>query len=152
MRQIAILRGATILIAAFALTACVATYRNHGYAPTDQELQDIIVGVDTRASVEDTIGRPSTSGVLTESAFYYLGDRRRQFAYQAPRVIDRQLVAISFDSNDLVSNIERFTLEDGRVVPISRRVTDSSVENTAFLRQLLGNLGRFDAGRLLGGG
>jgi len=128
----------------------VATFRNHGYAPTDEELQEIIVGVDTRATVEDLIGRPSTAGVLTESAFYYLSDRRRHFAYREPEVIDRQLVAVSFDADGVVANIERFTLRDGRVVPLSRRVTDSSVEDSTFLRQLLGNLGRFNPGAVLG--
>ena len=134
-----------------ALSACSATYRNHGYAPTDDDLAQVIVGVDTRATVEETVGRPSTSGVLTDSASYYLSDRRRFFAYREPEVIDRQLVAISFDGDGVVSNFERFTLDDGRVVPLSRRVTDDAVRDTTFLRQLLGNLGRFDAGRLLGG-
>ena len=141
-----------VLGLAIVLSGCVAQYRNHGYAPTDGDLDQILVGLDTRASVEEVIGRPSTSGVLTDSAYYYLSSRVRHFAYQTPKTIDRQLVAISFDSDGVVSNVERFTLQDGRVVPLSRRVTESSVQDTAFLRQLLGNIGRFDAGRLITGG
>ena len=145
-------RVVTGLTLAVALSACTAQFRNHGYAPTDAELQEIIVGVDTRATVEDVIGRPSTSGVLTGSAYYYLSDRRRSYAFFTPEVIDRQLVAVSFDSEGIVSNIERFTLQDGRVVPLSRRVTDSSVQNTTFLRQLLGNIGNFNPGQFFGDG
>ncbi|MEM1238032.1 MAG: outer membrane protein assembly factor BamE [Pseudomonadota bacterium] len=141
-----------MLSVAVALGACSPTFRNHGYAPTEEELLEIIVGVDTRATVEDVIGQPSTAGVLTDGAYYYLADRRRQFAYQEPQVIERQLVAVRFDAEGVVSNIERFTLEDGRVVPLSRRVTDSAVQDTAFIRQLLGNVGNFDASGLLGGG
>mgnify|MGYP001794569299 CR=1 FL=1 len=152
MKQGTVWRAGLAAVLAIAVSACAPTFRNHGYAPTDAELQEIIVGVDTRASVEDTIGRPSTSGVLTESAFYYLADRRRHFAFRAPEVVDRQLVAVSFDRAGVVANIERFTLEDGRVVPLSRRVTDSTVQDNTFLRQLLGNIGRFDPGRVLGGG
>ncbi|MEM6479491.1 MAG: outer membrane protein assembly factor BamE [Pseudomonadota bacterium] len=137
--------------AALALSGCAATYRNHGYAPSDDDLAQIIVGVDTRASVEDTIGRPTTAGVLTQGAYYYLADRRRHFAFFEPEVIDRQLVAVSFDPVGVVSNIERFTLQDGRVVPLSRRVTDSSVQDASLLRQLMGNLGRFNPAGLLAG-
>ncbi|MEL6608200.1 MAG: outer membrane protein assembly factor BamE [Pseudomonadota bacterium] len=137
-------------VLAVTVAGCAATYRNHGYAPTDDELSAVIVGVDTRASVEEVIGRPSTEGVQTDSAYYYLSSRRRHFGPQEPRVIDRQLVAISFDGQGVVSNVERFTLEDGRVVPLSRRVTDDNVQNTTFLRQLLGNLGRFDPGAAFG--
>ena len=144
-------RAVTGITLAVALSACTTQFRNHGYAPSDAELQEIIVGVDTRATVEDVIGRPSTSGVLTGSAYYYLSDRRSSFAFFEPEVVDRQLVAVSFDDDGVVRNIERFTLRDGRVVPLSRRVTDSSVENSTFLRQLLGNIGNFNPGQFLGG-
>ncbi|MEM1374074.1 MAG: outer membrane protein assembly factor BamE [Pseudomonadota bacterium] len=150
VRTVSRVLGALTLIAS--LSACTAQFRNHGYAPSDDELSNVIVGVDTRASVEDAIGRPSTSGVLSDSAFYYLSDRRRSFAFLEPQVIDRQLVAISFDGEGFVRNVERFTLQDGRVVPLSRRVTDSSVQNSTFLRQLLGNIGNFNAGALVGEG
>lgn len=146
-----IIRAVVLIGLPLLIAGCSATFRNHGYAPTDAELQEIIVGVDSRATVEDVIGRPSTSGVLTDRAFYYLSDRRRNFAFFTPEVIDRQLVAVSFDDDGIVANIERFTLEDGRVVPLSRRVTDSAVQNTTFLRQLLGNIGRFDPGSVFGG-
>ena len=66
-----------------------------------------------------------------------------------PEVIEREVLAISFDKNSKVTNIERFGLQDGQVVPLSRRVTSSSVENKGFLRQLLGNLGRFSAADFL---
>jgi len=67
-----------------------------------------------------------------------------------PREIDRQLVAISFDTRGVVQNVERFTLEDGRVVAISRRVTDSNIKGISFIRQLLGNIGNIRAGDILG--
>lgn len=132
------------------LTACSSIYRNHGYAPTDDELAFLVVGVDTRATVEETVGRPSATGVLNESGWYYVASRWRHFAYRAPEVIDRQVVAISFVGEEgTIANIERFTLEDGQVVPLSRRVTDSGVQGTSFLRQLLGNIGNFDPTQLL---
>jgi len=42
----------------------------------------------------------------------------------------------------VVSNVELFTLEDGQVVVLSRRVTGTSIQNVSFIRQLLGNVGR----------
>lgn len=125
------------------LMACTPQFRNHGYAPSDEDLSEIIVGVDTKDTVADVIGAPSSSGVLRESGYYYVSQRIRTFAYQEPRIIDRQVVAISFDKSGVVQNIERFTLEDGNVVALSRRVTTSNVQGISFLRQLLGNLGRF---------
>lgn len=140
---------AVALIAVFLLTSCTSQFRNHGYAPTDDELAEIVVGIDTRDTVEDVVGTPSTAGVLNESGFYYVSSRMRHWAYRAPEVVDRQVVAVSFDSAGVVTNIERFTLEDGQVVPLSRRITDTAVANTGFLRQLLGNIGGFNPGTFL---
>jgi len=58
-------------------------------------------------------------------------------------------VAITFDQRGVVRGIERYGLEDGRTIPLQRRVTSSSVEDKTFLRQLLGNLGRFNPGNVL---
>ena len=145
----ALMRGTAALTAAFALSACATTVRNHGYVPSEEDLAEIIVGVDTRDSVAETVGTPSASGVLDDGGYYYV---RSQISYQGlrePRVIDRELVAISFTDTGVVENIERFGLQDGRPVQLTRRVTSSSVRDQSFLRQLLGNLGRFNPGQFL---
>jgi outer membrane protein assembly factor BamE (lipoprotein component of BamABCDE complex) len=141
----------TTLIAAtvFSFAACSEQFRNHGYAPTDGDLAEVAVGVDTRDSVIERFGPPTTGGMRTDSGIYYVESQFRLYAYQAPSEVDREVVAISTDSDGVVSNIERFTLEDGQVVALSRRVTDSNIEGVSFLRQLLGNLGNVDAESLL---
>lgn len=140
-----IIKGAVLALSVAALGACAAQYRNHGYIPTEEDLQEVVVGVDTRASVAETVGAPSAGGVLNESGYYYVRTRVRHFAYQAPKVIDRQLVAISFNGRGVVTNVERFTLEDGNVVPLSRRITTTGIGDVSFLRQLMSNIGRFSA-------
>ncbi len=133
-----------------AVGACSATYQNHGYVPSDSELEEIIVGIDTRETVGETIGRPTSFGVLESGGWYYTQSRWRHYAFKAPKVVDRQLLAITYTDAGIVENIERFTLEDGRVVPLSRRVTDSNIKGITFLRQLLGNIGNLQPGQLLG--
>jgi outer membrane protein assembly factor BamE (lipoprotein component of BamABCDE complex) len=133
------------------LAGCQSLYRNHGWAPTDEDLSAIAVGTDTRETVAQAIGAPGTSGILADSGWYYVQSRYEHYAYRAPKEIDRQVVAISFDDSGVVSNVERFGLEDGQVVALSRRVTDENTRGVGFLRQLFGNLGRLDASQLLGG-
>ena len=138
------------LVLGSALAACAPQYINHGYIPPAEDLDQIVVGVDTRASVEETIGTPSTAGVVNESGFYYVRSRKRTIGALAPKVIERQVLAISFNDSGVVTNIESFGLERGQVVPLTRRVTTSGVSNSGFLRQLLGNLGRFNPAGLAG--
>lgn len=139
---------ATVVVGSVA--ACAPQYKNHGYIPPEDELEQITVGVDTRASVEEAIGIPSTAGVVNESGFYYVRSRKRIFGALAPKEVERRVLAISFDSAGVVSNIETFGLERGQVVPLARRVTSSGVRDNGFIRQLLGNLGRFNPAGLAG--
>lgn len=134
-----------------ALAACSAIYRNHGYMPPEEDLEAILVGVDTRDTVASAVGRPGVSGILDASGWYYVRSRYRHFAYQAPEEIDREVLAITFDEQGVVRNIERFGLEQGRVVRLSRRVTTPNTQGVGFLRQAFGNLGRIDIGEALGG-
>lgn len=126
------------------ISACSATYRNHGYMPTETDVEVLQVGVDTRETVAEAIGQPGTAGLLTGSGWYYVQSRFKHFTYNAPEEIDRQVLAVSFNDAGTVSNIERFGLEDGRVVVLSRRVTASNIKGVSFLRQLFGSFGRIN--------
>lgn len=143
------LRVLAALFFATILAGCTASYRNHGYVPSEEELAQIAVGIDTRDTVAEVVGPPTASGVLNTSGFYYIESRVRHFAYRRPEVIEREVLAITFDGNGVVRNIERFGLEAGKVVTLQRRVTDNGAEGNTFLRQLLANLGNFSAGQFL---
>jgi outer membrane protein assembly factor BamE (lipoprotein component of BamABCDE complex) len=128
-RQGSGIKRAVILVCLLALAACTTIYRNHGYVPREEDLAKVVVG--------------------ESRAWYYVGSRFRYYAGRAPKEVDRQVVAISFDDKGVVENVERFGLEKGEVVVISRRVTDSNIKGVGFLRQLLGNIGNFNAGQFL---
>lgn len=144
------LKTISVILSIIFLTACSANYRYHGFAPSEEELKEVVVGVDTRETVSEIIGQPSSSGVLDDGGWYYVSSKFRHYAYQAPKAVERQLVAISFDKEDVVQNIERFGLEDGRVITLSRRVTDLPVKGPGIIEQLLGNLGNFDLTQITG--
>ena len=139
-------RGLCLALGLAVIAACAPIEDHHGYAPTDEQLSAIVVGKDTRESVAAAIGTPSSSGMLKESGYYYVSQQIETFAFRAPKVVEREVVAVSFDQNGVVSNIERFGLKDGNIVALSRRVTSTNVEGLNFLQQLFGNVGSLDIG------
>jgi outer membrane protein assembly factor BamE (lipoprotein component of BamABCDE complex) len=144
VRQLFLILGLSVLMA-----ACSATYSNHGYVPPEDILTQINVG-DSRETVQELAGAPGAGGVLRDEAWFYTQYRVRNFTYNAPQVIERDIVAISFSEAGRVTNIERFGLEDGQIVQLSRRVTESSVQEVGFLRQILSNFGRINLGDTFG--
>ncbi|MGC3936749.1 outer membrane protein assembly factor BamE [Roseobacter sp. EG26] len=139
-------RWGVVVLVCLALSACSGRFRDHGYVPPPEDLEQIVVGIDTRASVEETLGSAASGSVINDSSMYFVRSRVRTFAMLEPEVVERKVVAITFDDGGVVSNIETFGLERGQVVPLARRVTDSGVRDKTFLRQLIGNIGRFTPG------
>jgi outer membrane protein assembly factor BamE (lipoprotein component of BamABCDE complex) len=133
---------------ALSLAACAATFDNHGYVPPPEQLAAVDIG-DSREAVTEAIGTPGAAGVMRDEAWFYTAYRMRNYAYRAPEVIERQIIAISFDGAGRVSNVEEFGLEDGNIVQLSRRVTTSSVREVSFLGQILSNFGRINLGDAL---
>ncbi len=144
------IRARQILIGALfaVLAACSASFTNHGYVPSEDDLSVLKVGRSDREAVAEAVGQPLSVGVLKDSDWYYISSRVKHYTYNADEVISREMVAISFDKRGLVSNIERYSLADGRVVALNRRVTTTGIKDMTFFRQLLSNIGRFDASTL----
>ncbi len=141
-------RGLMLVLVA-GVAACSPVYRNHGYVPSAEDLALVEVGKDTRETVGQKIGRPTTSGLLNDTGWFYVQSRYKNFGPRAPQEIDRQVLAVTFTEAGVVENIARYGLEDGRVVQISRRVTESNVKGLSVIQQILGSFGRLDAGSLL---
>lgn len=136
--------GLVVLICG--LAACTSIYRKHGYIPAQEDLDNVIVGVDTVDTVEAAVGRPSGQGLLKDGDWFFVESRWKHRGYSEPKEIERQVVAIRFDDRGVVSNVERFGLENGRVVALSRRVTDSNIKGVGFLNQMFSSFGNFGAG------
>lgn len=146
----AIRRNLALVALVALVAACAPVMRKHGYAPIEEDLAQVVVGVDTRATVLEKIGAPTITGVLNESGIYYVSSVFRHFGAAAPEEISREVVAISFNAQGLVTNVARYGLEDGEVVVLSRRVTEDNVRDSTLIRQLLGAIGNFSATDLIG--
>ena len=131
------------------LSACSAIDRDHGYVPDEASLEQVQVGVSSRQDVAEAVGRPSASGLLNDEGWYYVQSQFKHLGPYKPEEIRRQVVAISFDQRGIVENVERFGLQDGQIVPLSRRVTESNIKGISFLRQLFANVGRLRADQIL---
>lgn len=139
-----------LLAGGLMVSGCVPKVDVHGYVPVAEVVASIAVG-DSQESVETRLGAPTTKGIEGTNTWYYISSKVRRVAFFAPREIERQIVAISF-SGTRVSLVERFGLEDGRLVDLNNNVTITDGRRLTFFEQFLGNLGNFSAESFIGEG
>ena len=126
------------------LAACGGQYRNHGYIPLAEDVDALIVGVDTRDSIIEVMGVPTTGGVLTEEAMYYVRSRVHHKGYVKPNEIQRDVLVLSFDKNQILRNVERFGIEKGKLIRLEHRVTEAPGGDRSILQQIIGSIGGFN--------
>jgi outer membrane protein assembly factor BamE (lipoprotein component of BamABCDE complex) len=144
-------RAVFAALALVLLTSCGASTLKDatGYVPDQQLLDQVVIGRDTQDTVARLLGRPGTTGIIDDRGWYYVKSDYERLLWRAPVEVNRQVVAVSFAENGQVTNIERFGIQDGQVIALNRRVTDSNTQGIGFLRQLFSNFGNLNPGGFL---
>lgn len=132
-----------ISVSAVALLLACNTGNATGYVPTPQEIQQIQVGGDTKESIQQKFGAPSSVG-QSEDHWYYIAQQRRYPGSLPTREIDRRILVIRF-SGDQVAGVTEFGQEQGKNVPISRYTTETGGRELSIWQQLVGSVGNFSA-------
>ena len=140
--------AATLLVCA-ALAACSPQITVHGYIPTESELATVEPGIDTQSSIEERLGRPTNTGLLTDTDWYYIQTTFEQLTYNPPEITDRQVVAIGFDETGVVTEVARYGLEDGRIIDLNTRVTVTGGQRRGVLGRIFSSILNFDPGALI---
>lgn len=114
--------------------SCTTNIKKHGYVPTKIDLDMLIIGRDNRQSVENKVGLPVTKGL--EGSYYYVQSIFNAPGYKSAELIDRTVVVISFAKNDLLKNVETFGLENGTVIRLDFRVTETELNDSSAIQQI----------------
>ena len=82
----AMVKFAAALAGAVLVSGCAGT-RDHRGAVIDQEMVSAVqVGVDNKASVEKTLGRPTFASQFTPNDWYYVSRDTNTVAFRSPQV------------------------------------------------------------------
>jgi len=136
------LRLSAAVLALGAAAACSPVTTYNGFRPerNDVELPDPQVGVDTRSTVQQRFGSPSTTAVFDQTAWFYVSSTQERIAFYSPQTVDRRVMVVHFDG-DVVSSVEKYGMERGRLVSYSDDETPTRGRELGVLEQLLGNVG-----------
>ena len=126
-----------VLLCSFVLS-CTTNIKNYGYTPSNSDLENLVIGSDNRQSVTQKLGLPATAGL--EGAYYYVKSTFNSPGFKAAKLVDRRVVVVSFDQRNKLKNIETFNVDNGSFVRLDYRVTETGLDNTNILQQIIGSI------------
>ena len=152
------MRVPALAVVALALAACTPVISQRGYLADPATEASIKAGTDTKTSIQQKLGDPSTSATFGDDVWYYISSTERQVAFFDPTTTKRKIVAYHFDKDGKLTDIKHYSLKDGHIVAFESRTTPAKGRELTFLQQLfsatpgvpLGGLG--GAGQSPGGG
>ena len=127
-----------------AATNCAPRVDLRGNLPDSDLVADIEVGHINKQQVKALIGSPSTISPLSADTWYYMSERTETFAFFEPEVKERKILVIRFDQKGVAKEVKVYGLEDAKKIQMVDRVTPTAGKEFTILKQLFGNIGRFE--------
>lgn len=124
------------LFASALLTACTPVVSQRGYLQDLDAEASIDPAQDTKTTIQQRLGYPSTEATFTADAWYYISSVEKQIAFFHPTVESRAILAIYFDKTGKVTDMKHFSLQDGHVIAFETRETPAPGRELTFLQQL----------------
>src|SRR6476469_7401712 len=131
------MRPISVLLVTVALLGGCSSVRTHqGY------LTDSQPGVDNRASVERTLGRPTFTGQFDQNDWYYVGREMGAIAFANPHPKEGTTLHVRFDAaGNVVSADDLKLTRIASIHPVGDK-TPTLGRSRNFFEDLFGNIGQ----------
>jgi len=140
-RSLALMAGGMALGLA---TACSPTVDLRGHLPSQEALERLAPGIQSRNDVIEILGTPSMVASFGDETWYYVGEKTERIAFLEPEVLERSVIALRFDRDGRLTAVDHLGLKDGKEIEPVDRTTPTAGKELTLLEQLIGNLGRFN--------
>lgn len=132
-----------ILIAATVLTAgCARVPGRQGFIIDQQLAAAVQPGVDTKASVQGSLGRPTFIGQFDANDWYYVSRETKQWAFNIPKPSAQTILHVRFDAAGNVAKVESKGMEQVASLRPNRDRTPTLGKQRSFFQEIFGNIGQ----------
>lgn len=121
------------------LAGCGVQIDHHGHVFNDVD-QSLIKPGMSKEAVVDTLGSPDTTGTIAGETFFYISSTDKRYSFLKPWETQREVLAISFNSKNKVTDVNRYGLKNGLIVNYSKNKTPARGKEMSILAQIFGNM------------
>jgi len=140
------------MLGAVALSGCASIHDHRGYVIDQTMMQTVLPGIDNRASVEQTLGRPTFVSQFGTPVWYYVAQDTSQPPFRHPRTTKEVVIRVQFDPKGNVAMVDRANVTGQPHITPEGDLTPTLGRHRSFLEDLFGNIGTVGAGGMGGSG
>ena len=134
-----------VIFLAILLSACTNIEVQRG-AELKQNKIDQITKESSKGDVINLLGSPSSKSSFGEETWYYIFNKRDQNIITDDKVIEQDVLVVTFNADDMVKIVEMYDESKAQKVEYSDKKTATAGHEMGVLEQVLGNVGKFGKG------
>ena len=128
------------------MSGCGLETLQSGDLPSQTRLNLVKPGFP-KVKVVELLGQPAFQNKLGNGDFFvYSKVIKKSRAFFEPKETERDIYVITFDTNDIVQNIQHLTLDDAQYIAYDDTISTVKGKELSVIEQLVKNFGRYDAG------
>jgi len=126
----------------FSCTSCIKTYHTSGHLFEADEIKALQTA-KSKQDVEYLLGSPTTISLFGQETWYYITSKKETIAFLPDKVIEQNIVEITFNPNESVNKVYWYTEKDAKKLKLAKEYTVTKGTNTTTLQKFFHNVGRF---------
>lgn len=137
------------LVASLALSSCSiveAPKQLRGNRIEADQLKELVPGTSLKTDAVALLGSPSTRATFDDNTWIYISETTRTRVGRTPGITAQDVTVLTFDGGGVLRSVKTLNQDDSRPVDVVTRSTPSPGSEASFLQQLLGNVGKYNAG------
>ena len=139
---------AIFLVSSLVTAGCSKVTEFNGFDPGLDVLTKLEKGKSKKSKVKDLLGEPPIIQGVGGGTWIYFSQEMEKLAFYEPKVVSRSIILLKFTGDSRLSEIERYTIENSRIIDISTKKVVSGGRKLTILQQIFGNIGNFSSQNL----
>jgi outer membrane protein assembly factor BamE (lipoprotein component of BamABCDE complex) len=128
------------------LSGCYPTRNTQGNFVDVDIVQQLIPGRSTKSEIREALGPPTTTNFfITQDSWYYIGEKTEKTSFFNPKILERLVVEINFDTEGVAQKIHMYDQKDGYSIEPDQAFTPTYGRDPSFLADVFGNFGKYEA-------
>jgi len=123
---------------------CTKEIQYHGYNLDESSIKKIIPNESHLEHVIANFGTPTTAALYGEPKFFYINHKYQRRLFFNPKLIDQDILEISFTQNGIVNLIKRYNFSNIKSFDFNKDRTYLPGNEIGILKQAIGNIGRYN--------
>jgi outer membrane protein assembly factor BamE (lipoprotein component of BamABCDE complex) len=131
-----------LIITLVLCSSCIKTIRISGHLFEEEEIKSLKL-INNKYDLEALLGSPTSVSSFGQETWYYITSKKESVAFFADKVIEQNIIAVSFSNNGDITSIARYNEKDYNKAELVTEYSLIKGNDSTVTQDLFKNFGRF---------